>query len=253
MDAGHNATMSTEANSSRSSTSLSIYKPFGFLRFFLALLVAESHAYFLAGIEGFPNPIQMSLGTIAVMIFFVLSGFVITEALNVFYKRRLGGFLLNRFLRLLPPYCAALATTIVLHYLLHLSGLMPAEMAGTQPVQRGGQEAVIVAISIPTTEIFYLRNIIANILVMPIIYGVGLIGMFPSYAFVPPYWALNVEIQYYLIAGSIWWGIYDSIPPMCGRWYSLDLWPRAGRMSRWGGSVSSRSYRQAVRFCMWLR
>ena len=47
--------------------------------------------------------------------FFVLSGFIIAEAIDVFYQRPAAAFLLNRVLRLGPPYWVAVIVSIAVH------------------------------------------------------------------------------------------------------------------------------------------
>jgi len=86
------------------------YRTLGTYRFTLALLVLTSHALSL-----WPEAktiSQLSLGNVGVFLFFALSGFVITEALEEFYQKRVRSFLANRFFKIYPPYWAALALTI---------------------------------------------------------------------------------------------------------------------------------------------
>lgn len=91
------------------------YRLFGTFRLLLALMVVVSHTHRLAG-EGFSKWIgQFGIGNMAVMTFFVLSGFVIAEANELFYNRRTGAFLINRLLRIFPPYFVALAFSVLLH------------------------------------------------------------------------------------------------------------------------------------------
>jgi peptidoglycan/LPS O-acetylase OafA/YrhL len=87
------------------------YRFLGGFRFLLAVCVLVSHAQALLPPGG--SPLQpLSLGNVGVFLFFVLSGFVITEALEEFYRGRTGAFLLNRFLKIYPPYWVAAAITI---------------------------------------------------------------------------------------------------------------------------------------------
>jgi peptidoglycan/LPS O-acetylase OafA/YrhL len=55
-----------------------------------------------------PAVAPLSLGNVGVLMFFVVSGFVIAEALDLFYRDQPARFLANRFLRLYPAYWAAL-------------------------------------------------------------------------------------------------------------------------------------------------
>ncbi|HZS83295.1 MAG TPA: acyltransferase [Stellaceae bacterium] len=79
------------------------YRVLGAYRFLLASLVLVSHASgFLPGFVG-----PLALGNVGVLLFFVVSGFVISEALDIFYRRSTTKFLLNRALKIYPAYLAA--------------------------------------------------------------------------------------------------------------------------------------------------
>jgi peptidoglycan/LPS O-acetylase OafA/YrhL len=86
------------------------YRMLGTYRFMLALLVLASHAFSLW--PEAKSVSQLSLGNVGVFLFFVLSGFVITEALEEFYRTRVYSFLINRFFKIYPPYWVALALAI---------------------------------------------------------------------------------------------------------------------------------------------
>jgi len=86
------------------------YKPFGVLRTVLALLVIAQHLDHV-------GPVGMgwhswASGTIAVMVFFCLSGYVITEAAERFYQGRPIQFAINRGLRIMPQYLLSLALSV---------------------------------------------------------------------------------------------------------------------------------------------
>ncbi|MDX1429000.1 MAG: hypothetical protein R3282_01880, partial [Rhodothermales bacterium] len=74
------------------------YRLFGGYRLSLATMVLLSHS------PGFLPAwmIDLSLGNVGVFSFFVLSGFVIAEALDVFYRGNVRGFAINRFLKIYP-------------------------------------------------------------------------------------------------------------------------------------------------------
>ena len=86
------------------------YKPFGVLRTVLALLVIAQHVDHVgpAGMGWH----SWATGTIAVLVFFCLSGYVITEAAERFYQRRPIQFALNRALRIMPQYVLSLALSV---------------------------------------------------------------------------------------------------------------------------------------------
>jgi peptidoglycan/LPS O-acetylase OafA/YrhL len=83
---------------------------FGFLRFALASLVIFSHCYSVGGF-GF-DPLEtlssqrLSLGILAVAMFFILSGFLITR--SALQAPSVGRFLWHRFLRIFPGYWVCL-------------------------------------------------------------------------------------------------------------------------------------------------
>jgi peptidoglycan/LPS O-acetylase OafA/YrhL len=79
------------------------YRLLGSYRFLLAILVLLSHT------SSFTAPFihRLALGNVGVMLFFVVSGFVISEACDVFYRGRTWQFLANRALKIFPAYWAA--------------------------------------------------------------------------------------------------------------------------------------------------
>src|SRR5690554_999911 len=92
------------------------YRFFGALRFFLALCVVVQHF----GSQIAPESIRSAVapfvpGNCAVMAFFVLSGFIIAEASEIYYRGRPGAFLANRCLRLVPQFVVAMTATIAVY------------------------------------------------------------------------------------------------------------------------------------------
>ncbi|MBV8649881.1 MAG: acyltransferase, partial [Alphaproteobacteria bacterium] len=79
------------------------YRFLGSYRFILAILVLMSHT------SSFTLPVinDLRLGNVGVLLFFVVSGFVICEACDVFYRGRIANFLLNRALKIYPAFWAA--------------------------------------------------------------------------------------------------------------------------------------------------
>lgn len=88
---------------------------FNLLRFVAATLVLVSHSYALctgsAAAEPFRQSLGISLGGLAVDIFFAASGFLVTGSLLA--RRRLADFVASRFLRIYPGLWLALLLTIV--------------------------------------------------------------------------------------------------------------------------------------------
>ncbi len=86
---------------------------FGFLRLFLAVAVIVGHCYPVAGLEGEPVGVltdgRHHLGSLAVGMFFVLSGFLITR--SAVRSPALGRFVWHRFLRIFPGYWVCLVVS----------------------------------------------------------------------------------------------------------------------------------------------
>lgn len=87
-------------------TTIYRYRPFGGFRLFLAFLVVLQHFVANAGPLGplYDHVIPYELGSLAVLVFFCLSGFVITEAATQIYSSKPLAYLINRFLRIVPHY-----------------------------------------------------------------------------------------------------------------------------------------------------
>jgi peptidoglycan/LPS O-acetylase OafA/YrhL len=87
-------------------TAMPEYTPLGGFRLMLALFVLVAHARPLFG-EGWFFAIAPEQA--GVVMFFVVSGFVMPSAWWSFYRRAPGRFLLNRFVRLFPPWLVVFA------------------------------------------------------------------------------------------------------------------------------------------------
>jgi peptidoglycan/LPS O-acetylase OafA/YrhL len=104
---------------------IAAYRLLGGLRFSLAMMVVSSHTFVLAFGDGSRDFIaQIGIGNVAVNGFFVLSGFIIAEAVHLFYTGRPGAFLINRALRLVPPFWAATLVSIFVHAWLSRLGVL---------------------------------------------------------------------------------------------------------------------------------
>ena len=137
---------------------------FGSLRFLLAYLVILSH---LVGTEYVAH-----FGFYAVRGFFVISGLMMTAALNEVYNFDGARFWTNRALRLLPPYYLICALTLI------AIALAPEQAA---------QLSEILA--------RYARcgDLLINLAVLPLQFPYG------SFRFIPPFWSVAIEIDMYLL------------------------------------------------------
>lgn len=154
------------------------YRYFGGFRLMLAMLVMLQH--FAADLAPMPLALAMApfaAGSMAVRVFFALSGFVITEAVDCVYRDRPGAFLANRLLRIGPHFVLALALSMLAHEFFRLAG--GEHLWRSQP-------------DFPP-DAFAINNVLLNFL-----------GIIPgadhriSYNFLDITWAVRVEMAFYL-------------------------------------------------------
>lgn len=138
----------------------------GTFRLVLALLVALSHAG--ATIAGF-NP-----GVVAVVCFYLISGYVMTGLLRDHYAdvRRIPHFYLDRALRIFPQY-------------LVLAGLTLLWFAAT------GKQTIFLQHAPQWSDLFN------NLVVVPLNYF--MFNGSDRFTLVPPSWSLGAEVQFYLL------------------------------------------------------
>jgi peptidoglycan/LPS O-acetylase OafA/YrhL len=155
------------------------YRYFGTYRLLLAGLVMFQHFAANAAPPSFSLAVQgYEVGSVAVLAFFCLSGFVIAEAVDVSYRLKPLAFLTNRVLRVYPHFLAAVALLIVLHWLF-LTG-------GSFRFERG--------VAPPPWSIFSLHNVLLNFAnIAPFL------DRYVDYTFLPIAWAVRVEMAFYLV------------------------------------------------------
>jgi peptidoglycan/LPS O-acetylase OafA/YrhL len=158
------------------------YRYFGTFRLLLASLVMAQHF----GADLAPAPLAVALapftfGSSAVLVFFALSGFVITEAIDSVYHQRPGAFFTNRLLRIVPHFLLAVALAMLAHELFRLAGGV--RLWRSQP-------------SFPS-DAFALKNIVLNLLaILPM--GKRII----NYDFLTISWAVRIEMAFYLVMAA---------------------------------------------------
>ena len=140
----------------------------GTLRFILAILVVNGHL----GTMAWP-------AAYAVFSFYVISGYLMTLIMNKKYKYSVSGFklfCLTRFLRIYPPYYVACLISLLIIF------LIPGSLT----------ESFNSSIGLPSS----LSDIASNFTIF------GLDSRSPV-RIVPPAWALNIELCYYIAIGII--------------------------------------------------
>ncbi len=152
------------------------YRRLGTPRLLLALLVLLWHCGPISGVnQGWPE--ATAYGPVAVLVFFVLSGFIITEAILGNYLGRPCAFLLNRLVRLWPGYLAALLAIVLADW---IAGLAPTLDLGWRNL---AANALALFPSVPLTD--------------------WLLGLAPRQTLLDVTWALRVEFTFYLAAAAV--------------------------------------------------
>jgi peptidoglycan/LPS O-acetylase OafA/YrhL len=154
------------------------YRYFGSFRLLLATLVMAQHF----GADLAPAPLAAVLapymtGSVAVLVFFALSGFVITEAVDSVYRSRPAPFLTNRLLRIVPHFLLAVVLSMLAHEFFRLAGGV--RLWRSQP-------------SFPDNA-FGLSNVLLNF------FAIAPMGRrVLDYDFLTITWAVRVEMVFYL-------------------------------------------------------
>jgi peptidoglycan/LPS O-acetylase OafA/YrhL len=141
------------------------YRLLGSYRALLALLVLVSHSNLWLP----PWVAPLALGNIGVLSFFVLSGFVIAEACDVFYPGTPHRFLLNRFLRIYPTYWAACGIAIIIYV------LFPHPDFSASAYAIFANLTIVLAERLPSSELHLISVI----------------------------WAVGIELRFYVLAALI--------------------------------------------------
>lgn len=162
------------------------YKPFGILRFVLALMVLTQH--FASDVA--PDYIKQALypfavGNVALLGFFILSGFIISEAYHFNYQNRPIAYIKNRFLRIVPGYWAALIISLAVHWFL---------------LEKLGQLYSLEKLSITTVH-FGVHNLFENF--FAIIPPIRINVTETEYPFIPYAWALQTEMMFYFTVFAV--------------------------------------------------
>jgi peptidoglycan/LPS O-acetylase OafA/YrhL len=196
-DRNHDSSTLPSSRASRPAGSPA-YRPFGALRFALAMMVLLQHGLLLLPVWQRGMLYELELGAVAVAVFFALSGFIVAEAATSFYAGRPAAFLVNRTLRVVPPYLAALAVTVAVDGWLANSGrLVPLD----GPL-RGSP--------------WQFRVILAAVLeIVPGLPASRISGQ--TFSFIPFAWTLRVEFAFYVVACLTCWLMLKGATPVWTR------------------------------------
>lgn len=161
------------------------YRMQGFFRFVLALMVLWSHSVpaFFPELTSLFSRLQ--LGNVAVSAFFVLSGYLMSEAIAIWYSGRLSQFISNRYLRISPPLFVAAVVSIGVHIALSQMNLT---MIGIEEIPNDALSRSNIIISL-LDPLFPFNIPVAKLL--------GVVPPPNSYAFVRYAWAIFTELIFY--------------------------------------------------------
>lgn len=159
------------------------YRPFGAFRLGLAMLVVLQHLQYLLPDGMRPVFHTMGFGALAVGVFFALSGFIVAEASDSFYAGRPGAFLVNRLLRVVPPYLAALAISAVVQALLWRSGRLA---LWDFVLQRDPLDPALLSAGVLSLLPGFHTRYVAQ-----------------DFEYIPFVWTLRVEMAFYLAAVAV--------------------------------------------------
>jgi peptidoglycan/LPS O-acetylase OafA/YrhL len=158
------------------------YRNFGAFRLLLAALVVLQHFWANLAPEELTAALQpFEIGSIAVLVFFCLSGFVILEAADRIYQDMPGAFFANRLMRIVPHFVLAIAFAIVLCAFFYKFGGL-----------RVSRDVTFIG-----GVAFAAKNIVMNLL-----------GFLPwsnrwmNYSYIEITWAIRVEMLFYVVIAA---------------------------------------------------
>lgn len=160
------------------------------LRGWLAWTVVFSHLALISDI--YPNGIGLALisaGTYAVLVFVMISGFVITHLVST-HPEPYGTYLLRRFMRIFPLFAV---TCVLGYYTTNIEVGVLSRVAWTSswlPMLRA---------IVGSTHDFLLAHTLAHLTMLHGAIGNGILPFSPA-AFNGPAWSLSLEWQFYLVA-----------------------------------------------------
>lgn len=169
----------------------------GTIRFLLALSVLITHSSPLWG-RGLLN------GDMAVICFFVISGFLMTMILETRYSERIGIYLKNRLLRVYPPYFAALLFAAAVFYFFPNGHHNP--YGSLESLLRADNYELFIGAIVANLTLFgaemsrYINVTAASEILFPNFMYRGQGSGAHNFLFVPQAWTLPLELMFYFLA-----------------------------------------------------
>jgi peptidoglycan/LPS O-acetylase OafA/YrhL len=163
------------------------------LRAWLAWAVVLSHLAQVTGITWLGlGPSLLKLGHVSVLVFVIVSGFVITH-LVVEKPEPYGPYIVRRFMRIYPLF---IVTCLIGYYTLDvLASDLQTVAWGRQP---GQESAAFIDIARADHQLFWMQ-LLSHLTMLHGVLGENILPN-AAYAFNPPGWSLSLEWQFYLLA-----------------------------------------------------
>lgn len=167
------------------------YRPLGWWRFALAASVAYGHAAFILDETALKTAVlAFPQGSAAVFAFFLLSGFILSEAMARIYAGRPKAFVTNRALKILPTFIVALALSIAVHALAASQGLLQQAVAFER--SEAPPDSAFGPVNLLLNLVSWLPSVVGSLLK-------SALGAGERYIFVRYVWAVRVEVVFYLL------------------------------------------------------
>lgn len=169
----------------------------GVIRLLLAISVLITHASPLFGM-------RMLNGDMAVICFFIVSGFLMAMILETKYAGRVQQFAVNRLLRIYPPYFAALLFAGVVFFIIPNSHHNPYKSLGV--LLRTGDYELFWGAVVSNLTLFgadlsrYVNFTKAGEIIFPNFMHRGEGSGAHNLLFVPQAWTLPLELMFYFLA-----------------------------------------------------
>ncbi|NWF44262.1 acyltransferase [Hydrogenophaga sp. D2P1] len=196
------------------------------LRAYMAWWVVIGHASHLGGWSSYiPKPIVALIerGDIAVNVFIIVSGFVITHLIQA-SKESYAPYLTRRFFRIFPIYFACFLLAIAIHDLYQAAYFHP-WVFGVEMREARANEESLNFLTHFGLHLTLLHGLIPDTLIP-----------FASSTFLAPAWSLSLEWQFYLVAPAILYmlrrstGISIAFVIIC---LALNQLAKSGQFGTW--------------------
>lgn len=215
------------------------------LRGWLAWIVVVSHLAQASDVyvHGL-GPAALRAGQIAVLVFVIISGFVITHLVTE-RPEPYGRYLLRRFMRIFPAFAV---TSIIGFYAIDLYAATQSHVAWANDPNFAHRLAWFIGLARSDHEFFW-RHAFAHLAMLHGAISSTLLPFAP-FAFNPPAWSISLEWQFYLLAP---FAIMIARQPRIAVWVALAIavFEGAYQLGFFGAFESPVSFRERQDILAW--